>query len=217
MNDINTFRELEEIYELIPGSTCMENFCSNDCCTKKETPRDAGGIFMPLPMVYTVEYLYILHYLKKCFPLTPVETLFDFSKTTRLCPFKDPKTRNCKIYEVRPFSCRMFGRKLPPVFWGMEVTEKQAEGVFCPNLKIDEENRQYDFLHVYPHLWDMLAQLSLIGSPFSPKKTEVLEKVTGIPALLILSFGDFYKLCHMDDQEFEQAFPIYWESIADKL
>lgn len=217
MNEIDIFKEIEEIYALIPASTCMKTSCSNECCTKKESPRDAGGIFMPLPLIYTAEYLYILDYLNKQFPFTPLETLFDFSKSGRLCPFKDPETRNCKIYEVRPFSCRMFGRKLPPVFWGMEVTEKQAEGVFCADLRIDEENRQKDFLHAYPHVWDMLAQLSLLESPFSPKKTEIIEKATGIPALLILSFGEFYKLCHMDVKEFEETFPGYWENMADKL
>ncbi len=217
MNEIDTFRELEEIYALIPGSTCMESSCSNGCCTKKESPRDADGMFMPLPLVYTVEYLYILDYLNRQFPLTPLEAHFDFSKAARLCPFKDPETRNCRIYEVRPFSCRMFGRKLPPVFWGVEVSEKQAMGVFCPNLRIDEEARQDDFLNAYPRLWDMLAHLSLIESPFSPKKTEILEKVTGIPVILILSFGEFYRLCHMDVKEFGETFPGYWESMADKL
>ena len=114
MTETEAFNQLEKIYDAMPQTICKKTTCAMGCCTKLESFVDKDGNFMPLPLVYGVEYVFILRFLEKKFGKIFL-THFDFSRKTRTCPFKDKESHLCLIYPVRPFTCRVYGRKVPPV------------------------------------------------------------------------------------------------------
>ncbi|EKD28598.1 MAG: hypothetical protein ACD_79C00265G0004 [uncultured bacterium] len=211
------FEELQNIYDLMPKTTCHEASCSNWCCSKLESFVDEKGLFMPLPLIYSIEFLFISEYIRKKFSTTNFSKLFDFSKKSRICPFKDPDSTFCRIYEARPYSCRVFGRKVPPIFWGVEVDEKQAQAVYCKNMSVDEQNQQEEFIKHYPQSWRKLALLSVNNSPFFPWQKAMLKELTGNPDIIILAFGEFLFLTQQNIAWYKSEFVKYWQVMGEKL
>ncbi|OVE74093.1 hypothetical protein BVX93_00510 [bacterium B13(2017)] len=211
------FEKLNNIYLLLPSTTCHKESCANWCCTKLESKIDEHGIYMPLPLVYGIEYLNILDYLLKEYGSKVIEEKFDFLKKTRLCPFKDSKSRRCLIYPVRPFSCRIYGRKVPPIFWGVKVPPKQAKSVFCPDMSVDESEKQKQFLKEYPKMWNTLAELSYDYSPFTEWQKMILQEKIGVPVILVLAFGEYYFLSKQSKEWYQNYFKTYWGMMGNKL
>lgn len=211
------FEQLNSIYNSLPATTCHKESCANWCCTKLESKLDEHGIFMPLPLVYGIEYLNILNYLLKEHSEEFLAEHFDFSKKSRLCPFKDKESRRCLIYPVRPFSCRIYGRKVPPIFWGVKVSPKQAKSVYCEHMSIDEPDKQKKFLKKYPKMWNTLAELSFKHSPFTDWQKEILQIKIGVPVILILAFGEFYFLTKQSKEWYQNYFTTYWAMMGNKL
>lgn len=212
----DAFKELKEIYDSMPKTTCLKSECSNWCCSKLPEAVDENGVFMPLPLVYGVEFLNILKYLRKKSTSQPHE-IYDFSKSTTLCPFKDKDSTNCSIYEVRPYSCRVYGRKVPPVFWGVEVPYEQAKAIFCKDVRIDEAEKQIQFIQDYPGIWSKLAKLSFKYSPFTPWQKNIFETKIGSKDILVFAFGEFYFLTGQSYEWYTQYFKDYWEVMGNKL
>lgn len=218
MNIEEAFKEIEKIYYLMPSTTCHESSCSNWCCTKMLSQNDKDeNIFMPLPLVYGIEYLYILNYLKIKYPNKKISELFDFSKKSTLCPFKEEKTKYCLIYPVRPFSCRVYGRRVPPVFWGTTVTLEQANAIFCKNMTEDETHKKQTFDKEYPKIWIKLAELSYKFSPFSNEQKQYLMKLINFPTILVLAFGEYYFLTMQNSEWYENNFLAYWKIMGNRL
>ncbi|MDD4202737.1 MAG: YkgJ family cysteine cluster protein [Candidatus Omnitrophica bacterium] len=108
-------KELQKVYKQLPETKC--NTCGK-CC----------NIYI-LNNVYTIEFLNIVKYLKEHFSN---DELFRIKAESRAnlfkakqfekkefkpkegekwhpCPFIDPKTNLCKIQEVKPLVCRIYG------------------------------------------------------------------------------------------------------------
>lgn len=202
---------LEKIYSLMPATTCTKTECALQCCTKKKQVMDRNDNFMPLPMVYGAEFLNILNWLQKKHQNNSIENIYDFSTKSRVCPFKDHKSFRCEIYQVRPFSCRLFGRRVPPFIWGVEVSEEQINGIYCPDMKIDEPDRIMKFNTAYQGIWDDLALMTIKEQLFSEHALKILEKETGFPVLLIMGFGEFYFLSTRPDEWWDNHFYTYWQ------
>lgn len=208
------FSELEAIYSALPATRCLKASCSESCCTKLESQLDQGQKFMPLPLVYAIEYSYILSYFNQKFPGQRIEESFDFSGKTRLCPFKERTSHKCRIYEARPFSCRIYGRLVPPIFWGVPVEEAQAKAVHCHDLLVEEPHRQETFFQDYPGMWDKLAEMSFLYSPFNDAQKASIQANIGMPSILVLAFGEFHYLVQKDKDWFEKNFKTYWETLG---
>jgi Fe-S-cluster containining protein len=209
---------LEAIYARMPRTACLREDYSNECCTKRPSPLDEDGVFMPLPLVYGVEYINIRRFLEKPEIVGPrFAERFDFSGKHRLCPFKDPETRRCRIYPSRPFSCRVFGREVPPVFWGVEVAPEQARAVYCADLREEEPEKAAAFRKEYPALWNELAALTFLCSPFPADVRAVLERKIGTPEILVAAFGEYHRLCEHDAAWFEEYFEEYWKVMGNRL
>lgn len=215
------FKDIQEIlnhiYSILPSTTCHKTSCANWCCTKLEFSMDEQGNFMPLPLLYGIEYQNILKYLKYKFPDKKIHTMFDFSKKSKLCPFKDQNSYQCMIYPVRPFSCRIFGRKVPPVFWGVEIDPEQALSIYCKDMSVDEQEKQAVFLEKYPALWTQLMELSLTYSPFKPWQKKLLNQMLEIPDIIILAFGEFYFLTSQQKKWYLKHIVNYWNIMGNLL
>lgn len=200
---------LQDIYSLMPSTTCTKTECAIACCTKKKQVMDKDENFMPLPMVYGIEFLNIVNWLQR--DNSDIENIFDFSLKSRICPFKDLESFQCNIYPVRPFSCRLFGRKVPPYIWGVEVSTEQISGIYCPDMRIDEIEKITAFNEVYRDIWDNLALMTINSQPFSGPALKEIEAVTGFPGLLIMGFGEFYFLATRPDNWWKESFFAYWQ------
>ncbi|MBN2143843.1 MAG: hypothetical protein JW774_04380 [Candidatus Aureabacteria bacterium] len=208
------FKQLEQIYEAMPATACKKTSCATWCCTKLESFVDKEGNFMPLPLVYGVEYVNILQFLEKAFG-KEWYSRFDFSKKTRTCPFKKTDDHQCLIYPVRPFTCRVYGRSVPPVFWGIQISPEEAEIIRCENMEVTEPEKIPHFNEVYPQMWTKLAELSMEISPFTEKQKQIFES-NGVQ-IMVLAFGEFFFLAHQTAKWLAQDFQAYWKIMGSKL
>ncbi len=98
--DNGLFRKLTSLYDKIPQTECQR--CAT-CCT------------VPWP-AYIVEFLHAFRYINKNMPekwpdfiAGAVRYYFlELVDINQRCPFLD-ENNNCSIYEVRPFTCRIYG------------------------------------------------------------------------------------------------------------
>jgi len=94
------FDELNEVYQRLPETTCDR--CAT-CCT------------VP-PPGYLIEFLNLFRYVRDNLKTSQREIMentlrYFFLELVDInvkCPFLDG-SNNCKVYPVRPLSCRMFG------------------------------------------------------------------------------------------------------------
>jgi len=94
------FDQLKKVYEQVPETECQR--CAS-CCT------------VPQP-AYIVEYLNMFRYVNKNMPEKWPEILaaavryyfLELVDINQRCPFLNEQN-DCIVYEVRPFTCRIFG------------------------------------------------------------------------------------------------------------
>ena len=214
---LNTTEILQTLYDAMPKTTCQKQSCASWCCTKLERSVDQEGQFMPLPLVYGAEYTHIFNYLKSRYTEREIGRRFNFSRDSRVCPFKDKLSAKCLIYPVRPFSCRVYGRKVPPVFWGVTVPAEQAASVACSDMTVDEPEKLESFNQSYPGMWQILSKLSVLQNPFSQAQRESIQRAIGVPYILVLAFGEFYNLQTKSLKWFKENFASYWKKMGEKL
>jgi len=219
MNRFDLYRQLEGVYNLMPETRCNKTSCASWCCTKLESSKDAEGFFMPLPLVYAIEYLHIRDHLDRHHADWRSDGSFRLNRESRVCPFKDPYSPRCRIYPVRPFSCRVYGRRIPPVFWGMEVDPSQALSVFCPDTVVTEPEKVTAFDAIFPKTWQWLTKLSALVDLFENESiTKTIKDVTGGGIILILAFGEFDFLARKKNPKwFTEHFPAYWKKTSRVL
>lgn len=206
---------LDAFYEKVPNTTCTKTSCASWCCTKLASSEGDAQRFMPLPLIYSVEYLHIKNFLDEY--ISDWEHQFDFYRMSRVCPFKDPHSPRCRIYPVRPFSCRVYGRKVPPVLWGVKVSPEQISQIECPDVREDEPQKLGSFHAEFESLWWILTKASLETPLFEKDVQPVIAEVTGMPQILILAFGEFLFLQKKDRTWFESHFKEYWETMGNLL
>lgn len=206
---VEKIKRLQEIYNTFPQTKCKVS-CGDWCCSKIEKLFDENGNYMSLPMVYSIEFLNILNYLKKNFSEDEIKKLCDLKNKKPMCVFRDSKNNACRIHQVHPFSCRVYGHKVPPVFWGMETTEENAANIFCKNMEVLDEQKAKVFREAYPGYWEEMASLSSGFSLFSEKKQALMMTHAGISDLKVFGFLEFYYLINLTDEEFAKEFPAFW-------
>lgn len=207
---VKKMKRLQEIYSSFPPTKCKVS-CGDWCCSKIEKLFDENGNYMSLPMVYSIEFLSILNYLKSQYSEEELHALLDFEKKKPMCVFRDSQNNACTVHKVHPFSCRVYGHKVPPVFWGVETTEENAANIFCENMEVLDEQKAETFRAAYPGYWNELANLSGDFSLFSEKKQAVMMAYAGIPDIKVLGFLEFYYLVNLTDEEFAEKFPAFWD------
>lgn len=98
MNNTAKLKSIDSVYASIPAFTCKEGCC--DCC---------GPILMT-----RLEALRI----HRATGTNPLAMLLDIKKHIEndnlRCPYVDPATHRCSIYEIRPAVCRVFGSSEHP-------------------------------------------------------------------------------------------------------
>jgi Fe-S-cluster containining protein len=109
----SAFKQLEKFYATIPDTEgCMANIskptseggCGGWCCMHQN------------PHVTQVEFLYTWKYVLKNWDFGQITALIEAairnylsSRLTKGCIFFDRESKMCKIHEVRPFNCRIYG------------------------------------------------------------------------------------------------------------
>jgi len=204
------------IYNKVPPTKCMKSSCGDWCCTKLDQAKDSSGNFMSLPLVYTIEFETILDYLKENFKENEVEKFRYPEAKSQKCVFRT--NRGCAIYPVRPFSCRVYGRKVPDVLWGMELPEGAAEAVNCPDcVTVDNKNEEQFINRDYLKIWDKLYGLSCGIPILSAECRHVFRSVTGLEELVVLGWIERNELLRKDKKWFQKHFPSWWESYSRLL
>lgn len=209
-------RKLNKIYEAFPETTCKVS-CGDWCCSKLEELFDENGNYMSLPMIYSIEYLNILNHLKKKYTQEQIDSFADFNNKKPMCCFRDSANNACRIHTVHPFSCRVYGHRVPPIFWGVTATQEMADNIFCPNMKVLDEEKAKAFRESYPSFWEELASLSSGFSLFSEKKQEVMMRVAGIPDIKVLGWLEFHYLVRLSDEEFGEKFEEFWKTYSNLM
>ena len=126
-------KQLQDLYDSIPPTKCLETSCADWCCSRLPSAVNEKGHFISLPLIYSIEFLNIKEYVHKNLSSRQVQEFTDYNNKKPLCCFKDPGSPGCLVYPVRPFTCRVYGRRVPPIFFGIEYPSEAAESIFCSN------------------------------------------------------------------------------------
>ena len=208
--------EVLHIYNKVPCTKCMKSSCGDWCCTKLEQAKDQEGNFMSLPLIYTIEFETILDYLNKNFSKDEVEKFKYPERKSQKCVFRTDA--GCAIYPVRPFSCRVYGRKVPDVLWGMALPEGAAEAVNCPDCVVVDKKKEERFIKEnYLKIWDELYNLSCGIPIIRPGCRQFFKSVTGLDDLVILGWIERNELLNKDLNWFRSHFLLWWESYSRLL
>ena len=202
--------EVFSIYKKVPSTKCMKSSCGDWCCTKLDQAKDESGKFMSLPLIYTIEFETILDYLKEKFNENEIENFCYPKEKSQKCVFRT--NQGCAIYPVRPFSCRVYGRKVPDVLWGMKLPDGAAEAVNCPDCRVVDNKKEEQFIcRDYLRIWDKLYELSSGIPIISPDCRAVFKSVTGLDDLVILGWIERNELLRKDVKWFKTNFFSWWE------
>lgn len=209
---------LKNIYSSIPATKCVKATCADWCCTKLEESKDQVGNFMSLPLIYTIEYYAILKYIRETFTFDVQEQLINPSLKTEKCVFrKSGENAGCMIYPVRPFSCRVYGRTVPDVFWGLEYPEGAAKIIDCPNCIPEDKKLEADFVKRYSEIWDDLRDLSVGLSTVPDGCVETFREVSGINEVLILGWYERNELLRQNLSWYKKGFGDWWNTFTNLL
>ena len=209
---------LIELYRSIPPTKCERTDCGDWCCSKLDSSKDEAGNYMSLPLIYTIEYYAIIEYITHHFSVSMRTACFDPPKKEPMCVFrKHGADGGCMIYPVRPFSCRVYGRSVPDIFWGIEHPKGSAKAIECahcvPVCRKDEDR----FLARYPAIWDTLLELSL-GLPVIPRGCDdIFRSVTGLDRFAIMGWYERNELLSKDRAWFESQFEAWWNIYSNLL
>ncbi|MCD6460965.1 hypothetical protein J7L67_09920 [bacterium] len=208
--------EVLALYSKIPPTKCMKTSCGDWCCTKLEQAKDKSGNFMSLPLIYTIEFEVILDFLTENYTEKEIEDFRYPQKKSPKCVFRTGK--GCAIYPVRPFSCRVYGRKVPDVLWGIELPEGVADAVNCPDcVPVDKKEEDRFINRSYMEIWDKLHRLSR-GIPIIKNECgKIFKSVTGLDELVILGWIERSCLLRKDIRWFESRFLLWWQSYSRLL
>jgi len=209
----NRILQLHNLYSVIPHTSCKKVSCADWCCSKLKESMDEYGNFMSLPLIYNIEYYAIAAYIEKNFIASEKEKLFSVEKNGAKCVFRksDPPA-GCMIYPVRPFSCRVYGRKTPDFFWGIDYPQGCAQSIYCPDCEPEDINAETRFMEKsYHFIWRELEKLSK-GLKVCPQECEdVFRKTTGLNELLVLGWIERNELMNRNKNWYETQFEQWWK------
>jgi len=207
----NELLALNNLYNSIPPTRCLKTECSNWCCSRLPSAVNKEGNFISLPLIYSIEYINIKKFVYEHFSKEEIKEFFNYDNKKRLCCFKDINSPNCKIYPVRPFTCRVFGRKVPPIFWGIEYPPEAVDNIYCENCEVVDKNKEKEFIDKFPSYWQILAGLSVRVSVFDREKLNRMNKVAGVNNIFILGWKEFALLDNASIEWIEKEFSRFWE------
>ncbi len=209
---------LQQLYRSIPPTQCGRTDCGDWCCTKLDSAKDKAGNYMSLPLIYTIEYYTIAQYVNKHFSARQRRAYFIPDKKDAMCVFrKQGDAGGCMIYPVRPFSCRVYGRAVPDIFWGIEYPKGSAKAVECPDCVPVNRKDEDRFLGRYCAVWDTLLELSC-GLPVIPQGCdEIFRSVTGLDAFIIMGWYERNELLSKDRAWFDTQFEQWWNIYSNLL
>lgn len=202
---------LKKLYGSVPATRCTKTSCADRCCTKLPHLMSAEGRYISLPLLYSIEFLNIRDYVEKNFSADDRRSFYDYGDKKPLCCFKDKKTPGCLAYPVRPFTCRVFGRRVPPVFWGIECPPEAVDSIFCPDVEIPDRESEKDFLDKYPLYWTELADLSASVSVFSQEQLDAIREASGVKDIFVSGWKEFALLSKSSPQWLKKNFSSFWE------
>ncbi|MCK5706782.1 MAG: YkgJ family cysteine cluster protein [Candidatus Aureabacteria bacterium] len=209
--------QLEGLYKTIPKTQCTKTTCADWCCSRLPTAVNADGLFISLPLIYSIEFLNIKKFITENFQKKDIEEFYDYNSKRPLCSFKDPKSPGCLIYPVRPFTCRVFGRCVPPVFFGMEYPPEAANEIFCPHLKIMDKDKEKVFQDRFPVYWTELANLSASVSVFTIEQLDAIHRVSDVHDIFITGWKEFALLTSATPLWLEKNFASFWKAHGNLL
>lgn len=207
--------ELCSLLDSVPPTQCMKSECGDWCCTKLDSACDENGNFMSLPLIYTIEFYAIAQYIYDNFSVDEHARFFYADPKERKCVFRD--NGGCLIYPVRPFSCRVYGREVPDIFWGIEYPPGSAASIHCRNCRINDEGMESDFLARYPKIWDKLYKLSHELPVVEPENKPFFSAVTGLDEIIILGWYERCELLAGSTGWFNKQFAAWWQTYSQLL
>lgn len=201
-------KSVRRLLDSVPPTYCTKSYCANWCCTKLAEASDKAGNFMSLPLIYNIEYYAIAEYIQKIFTHDEQQRMFYPKKKPRTCVFF--RDKGCAIYPVRPFSCRVYGRSVPDVFWGIEYPKGSAQAIDCPDCQVVDEDAEHRFLKQYRDIWNELYRLST-GLPVVPDDVVLLvQQITGMHELLIMGWCERNELLGNNQSWYRDSFANWW-------
>ncbi len=211
--------KLRQLYDRIPPTCCVETSCADWCCTKLESSKSAGGHFMSLPLIYTIEFFVIADYIENNFSQSDINAMMRPECKSEKCVFrKSGENGGCMIYPVRPYSCRVYGRTVPDYFWGIEYPEGSAKTIDCVNCRPVDSGKEKKFIdRLYKKLWDDLHSWSMDLPVVKPECQDSFKKVTGLNTIFILGWLERNELFAQDAQWFDISFKKWWSIYSELL
>jgi Fe-S-cluster containining protein len=204
------FAALHSLYDSIPPTQCTKTSCADWCCSRLPSAIDGKGNFISLPLVYSIEFLHIQDYVLKTFPKEDIAEFYDYGSKKPLCCFKDRGGPGCRIYPVRPFTCRVFGRRVPPVFWGIDYPSEASERIFCPDLRVLDPQSEKKFQDRFPAYWQTLAGLSASVSVFTEEQLGAIRDASGMKDIYIAGWKEFAFLSKATPAWLRKNFAEFW-------
>jgi len=204
------FLILNNLYKKLPLTQCAEK-CGTWCCTKLKELCDDQGNFLSLPLVYSIEFQNIRSYLINNFTKEEISKLLDIKNKALKCAFHDAEKKICLINEVKPFSCRVYGHRVPPFFWGIKYPEHYAENIYCKNMKILDYQEEASFMREYKKCWDTLALLSKNFSLFTSDQRAIIKKTLGVDDIKILGWLEYNFLINNSLDWYKTNFSTFWK------
>ena len=132
-------KKLKKIYQQVPRTECLK---CGECCH-----------WYTVNKVHSIEYLNILRYIKEKFTPEEISKSYAFAKVNlgieqkygsgnikrpqkwRPCIFIDEQNKTCKIYEVRPLVCRVWGLDYEKNYNGRKKSKAPCSNVTLLNKK----------------------------------------------------------------------------------
>jgi len=210
-------KQLQELYDSIPPTECLETSCADWCCSRLSSALDEKGHFISLPLIYSIEFLNIQDFVTKNFTKKQKEEFYDYNLKKPLCCFKDRQCPVCLIYPARPFTCRVFGRRVPPIFWGMEYPPEAVDQIFCKNCRVLDKEKEKTFTDRFPIYWQRLEELSSSVSVFSHDQLEAIHEVSNIKDIYITGWKEFALLSRATPEWIRKNFADFWKTHGNLL
>ncbi len=209
---------LTKIYSTIPDTKCVKTECGDWCCTKLDESKDTDGNFMSLPLIYTIEYYAILRFIEKNFSRNEAERLCNPDVKTQKCVFRrSGENAGCMIYPVRPFSCRVYGRTVPDIFWGLEYPSGAAKIIDCADCIPENGDREAEFIKRYSGIWDDLRDMSFGLPVVADDCAEIFKGLSGNNEILILGWYERNELLRQKLPWFKNGFVDWWNIFKNLL
>ena len=203
--------QLQTLYESVPPTQCLETSCADWCCSRLPAAVNEQGHFISLPLIYSIEFLNIQNYVLNNLPQEQIDEFYDYTNKKPLCCFKDRNSPGCLVYPVRPFTCRVFGRRVPPVFFGIEYPPEAVDNIFCANCRIVDPEKEKKFQDRFPLFWDQLASLSAQVSVFTPEQRKALHDVSNREDIYITGWKEFALLSRATPEWLRKNFADFWQ------